>query len=172
MAEQKEDQGNAQEDLAEQIALQKQNCIFCQIVQGKIPSRKIYEDEHCIGILDINPANPGHTLILPKEHYPILPLMPPSAADALFIAARKISLALLRFLKAEGSNIFVANGSVAGQKAPHAMIHVIPRTSSDAITTFTLPQHRIKPEDADKLQQLITSRVQAAFKPPSPVQTK
>ena len=57
-------------------AFQKQQCIFCQIVAGKVSSKKVYEDNICIAILDINPANPGHLLVLPKEHYPIMPLIP------------------------------------------------------------------------------------------------
>ncbi|MBI4738461.1 HIT family protein [Candidatus Woesearchaeota archaeon] len=160
-----------EENIQDALADQKQNCLFCQIIAGKTHSRKVYEDELCIGILDINPANPGHVLVLPKEHYPILPLMPPSVMDSLFVSARKISLAMLRYLKAEGSNIFIANGSAAGQKAPHAMIHIIPRTASDGVKTFTLPQHKIKPEDAEKLQQLIAARVQAALKEATPVKT-
>jgi len=61
----------------EQIAeLQKQNCIFCHIVSGKVSSKKIYEDEKCVALLDINPANPGHILLIPKEHYTLMALMP------------------------------------------------------------------------------------------------
>ena len=57
-------------------AFQKKNCVFCQMVEGKASARKIYEDEVCLAILDIYPANPGHILLLPKEHYPIMPLIP------------------------------------------------------------------------------------------------
>ena len=52
---------------------QKKQCVFCQIISGKVQSKKVYDDEKCIAILDINPANPGHVLLLPKEHYSIMP---------------------------------------------------------------------------------------------------
>src|SRR3989338_6747191 len=55
---------------------QKKQCIFCQIIAGKVQSRKVYEDEHVIAILDINPTNPGHTLLVTKEHYSIMPQLP------------------------------------------------------------------------------------------------
>ena len=107
----------------EQIAeLQKQNCIFCHIISGKVASKKVYEDEKCIGILDINPANPGHVLLMPKEHYAIMPLMPEDIIGHLFMVAKGISHACLRAFKVQGTNIFVANGVAAGA-AFHASYH-------------------------------------------------
>ena len=73
---------NEQEELKEKVKnmspeelrkFQKEQCIFCHIIKGDVQSRKVYEDEVCIAILDINPANPGHLLLLPKEHYAIMP---------------------------------------------------------------------------------------------------
>jgi histidine triad (HIT) family protein len=124
--------------------MQKQQCIFCQIVSGKVASRKIYEDDVCIAVLDINPANPGHALIMPKEHYSIM-----------------ISTAVLRGLKADGTNIFIANGAAAGQKAPHFMIHLIPRRENDGITALTVPQNVMEKEDADKLRSAISRSIRA-----------
>jgi histidine triad (HIT) family protein len=114
-------------------ALQKQQCVFCQIVEGKIPSRKVYEDETCIAVLDINPAARGHLLLLPKEHYMIMPQIPDEVVGQMMIAAKKLSQALLRGVKASGTNIFIANGSVAGQKSQHFMIHIIPRKEGDKV---------------------------------------
>jgi histidine triad (HIT) family protein len=141
----------------------KQQCVFCQIIAGKISSRKIYEDESCIAILDINPANPGHTLILPKEHYSIMPLMPEKEMAAMFNAAKRVSRAMLRSLKADGTNIFIANGAAAGQKAPHAILHVIPRKQGDGITCFTLPKNKIGEDDQEKLRQAIKAKVNGQF---------
>src|SRR3989344_2322608 len=89
---------------------QKQQCIFCQIVKGKVASKKIYEDERCIAILDINPANPGHILLMPKEHYSIMPQLPESELGHLAMVSKAISHMMLNALKAEGTNIFIANG--------------------------------------------------------------
>ena len=61
----------------EQIAeMQKQQCIFCKIIKGDIPGKKVFQDDFVEAILDINPAAKGHTLVMPKEHYPILPVIP------------------------------------------------------------------------------------------------
>jgi histidine triad (HIT) family protein len=110
---------------------QKENCIFCQIISGKVASKKIYEDDQCIAILDINPANPGHVLLMPKEHYAIMPLIPEETIKHLFMISKQISSSLLKSLKLQGTNIFVANGAAAGQKAQHFMLHVIPRMEDD-----------------------------------------
>jgi histidine triad (HIT) family protein len=141
----------------------KQQCIFCQIIAGKVASRKVYEDERCIAILDINPANPGHVLIMPKEHQSILPLMREEEASHLFKVAKRVSMAQIRALKADGTNIFVANGAAAGQKSPHLMIHVIPRRENDGITAFSLPKNTIGGEDQDKLRVAIKNKVNEHF---------
>jgi histidine triad (HIT) family protein len=121
-------------------AFQIQNCIFCHIVKGKVASKKVYEDDKCLAILDINPANPGHVLLLPKEHYAIMPLIPDDIIQHLFMISKQISAALLKALKAQGTNIFVANGAAAGQKAQHFMIHVIPRMENDGLNLELEPK--------------------------------
>jgi histidine triad (HIT) family protein len=148
----------------EQIAaMQKEQCIFCHILSGKVASKKVYEDDRCLAILDINPANPGHVLVLPKEHYSIMPLMPEEEIGYLFKIAKKISRAQIRGLKADGINIFAANGAAAGQKAPHFMIHLVPRKENDGITSFTLPKNQITKEDQEKLKHAIKSKVNEQF---------
>ena len=117
----------------ELLEFQKQQCIFCQIISGKIPSKRIYEDDKVIAILDINPAAKGHILLLPKEHYAIMPQIPEEEVEKMFVIAKKLSQVLLKALKVSGTNIFVANGLAAGQKAQHFMIHVIPRKEGDEI---------------------------------------
>lgn len=112
---------------------QKQQCVFCQIVAGKIPSKKIYEDQHNLAILDINPAARGHLLLLPKEHYAIMPQLSAEQLGSLFLAAKKLSQLLLKSLKVSGTNVFIANGLAAGQKSQHFMIHLIPRREQDRI---------------------------------------
>ena len=124
---------------------QKKQCIFCQIISGKVQSRKVYEDDLVIAILDVNPANPGHILIMPKEHYSIMPQMPDDEISHIFVVAKALSNASLRALEAQGSNIIVANGVAAGQKAQHFMIHLIPRMENDNIG-FEIPQKSIPEE--------------------------
>ena len=143
----------------ERAAFKKKNCFFCQITSGAAESKKVYEDELCIGILDINPAKPGHVLIIPKEHYDAFPLMPSDLSKHLFIIAKKISLCLLKVLKASGTNIFIANGKAAGQTAPHAMIHIIPRNDEDTLNVFNLEQHDINPQDQEKIWRFVKVKV-------------
>jgi len=143
--------------------LQKQQCIFCQIISGKVASRKVYEDETCLAILDINPANPGHVLLIPKEHQSIMPLMQEKDISHLFKIAKKISASQIRTLQAEGTNIFIANGAAAGQKASHFMIHLIPRKQNDGITAMTLPKNDISKEDQDKLLKTVKKKVDERF---------
>ncbi|MGV8162546.1 MAG: HIT family protein [Candidatus Nanoarchaeia archaeon] len=119
----------------EQVAqLQKENCIFCKIVAGEIPSKKVYEDSEFIGILDINPAADGHVLLLPKQHYQIMPQMPPELVGTLGIACSAVSSKIISGFKCNGTSIFIANGAVAGQRAPHFIVHVIPRNEGDNIS--------------------------------------
>ena len=138
---------------------QKKQCIFCQIVEGKVQSKKIYEDDKVIGILDINPANPGHTLLLTKIHYSIMPQIPDEEIASIFSVAKSISNSMLRGMDAHGTNIFVANGIAAGQKAQHFMVHIIPRKENDGVN-FVLPQKIMKQEEiesvGDKLISYIT----------------
>jgi histidine triad (HIT) family protein len=137
-----------QEDMQEKLknmspeelkAFQMQNCIFCQIIEGKVNSKKVYEDEKCLAILDINPATKGHVLLMPKEHYAIMPVMPEDVIKHLFMISKQISNALLKSLQVQGTNIFVANGAAAGQKAQHFMLHVIPRMENDGINLNLVP---------------------------------
>jgi len=140
----------------EQLAeLQKQNCLFCHLSANKIPSKKVYEDDICFAILDINPGTKGHMLLLPKEHYMMLPQTPEAVIKHLAAVAKKLSRAALVALKAEGTNIFIANGAVAGQKAPHVIIHIIPRYPDDHVTAFDLPEKEIRPEDLANTQKII-----------------
>lgn len=107
-------------------ALQRQNCIFCKIVAGEIPSAKVLENQNTLSILDINPARPGHALVMPREHYAILPLVPPDIFKKMFIDAKLIAMAIKKKTLAGSSSIFIANGALAGQQSPHFLFHIIP----------------------------------------------
>ncbi len=129
---------------------QKKQCIFCQIISGKVASKKIYSDDKCTAILDINPANPGHILLLPNEHYGIMPLIPEEELGHLFMVAKALAHVALKALEAQGANIFVANGVAAGQKAQHFMIHVIPRKEGDNVN-INIPEKEIGAAEAEKI---------------------
>lgn len=128
--------------------LQKQNCIFCHIISKKVQSRVIYEDDKALAILDINPANPGHVLLLPKEHHMVSPHMPDELTAHLGMLAKQLSAAQMRALGSEGTSIVLANGVTAGQRASHLMLHVIPRKAGDGIG-ITLPPPEMAAEKLD-----------------------
>lgn len=140
---------------------QKQQCIFCQIIAGKVPSKKVYEDDKCMAVMDINPAAVGHVLLMPKEHYAIMPQIPDEEIGHIFMVAKHLSHAMLRRLKVEGTNIFVANGPVAGQNAQHFMIHIIPRKEGDGIPN--IPEQAIEVTTREKLREIVGKRVDELF---------
>lgn len=107
------------------------NCVFCKIVEGTIPAIKIYEDEEVLAFLDIAPINPGHALVIPKEHFSGCGGMPEALGGRLFHLAARIGTACKRALNADGFNLHLAEGGCAGQEVPHAHIHVIPRAPED-----------------------------------------
>ena len=106
-------------------------CIFCAIVNGENPATVIAEDENTICFLDIRPINKGHILIVPKEHAESLCDLDDLGASSLMPWARKISAAQRRAVGAEGINLYLADGELAGQEVPHIHLHVIPRFAGD-----------------------------------------
>jgi len=108
--------------------------LFCNIANGKIPAKKIFEDEKVAAVLDINPGTEGHILVIPKQHVEILLQMDDELAAHVGMVCKQLSQALLQAFKCEGTSIFVANGPVAGQRAPHGMVHVMPRSNDDEIS--------------------------------------
>jgi histidine triad (HIT) family protein len=149
------------------LELQKQNCIFCKIIHKEIPSTIIHEDEKVLVILDINPANEGHSIILPKNHYQILPQIPDDLIKYMGVIAKKTSRSLLKSLSIRGTSIFIANGAIAGQKAPHFMMHVIPRKKGDML--FQIPKNALDEKLLKEIQVKISARLTALTGKKSPL---
>lgn len=105
--------------------------IFTKIIKGEIPSTKIYEDNKCIAILDINPNNKGHTLIIPKEEYETVLDCPTDLLQHLITVAKKVANKINQELECDGINISINNKPAAGQEIPHLHVHVIPRYKTD-----------------------------------------
>ena len=124
----------------------KESCLLCQIIEGKIPSKKVYEDDLILAVLDVNGANPGHCFVFPKNHYPILEQVPDPEIAKLFQVANKISSAIFENLGVQGTNIFAANGVPAGQTVAHFMLHVIPRVENDNINLQWQPKQLTEEE--------------------------
>ena len=101
------------------------NCPFCKIVSGEYPSKEVYSDSRIKCVLDINPATKGHVLIFPKNHYAIMPVIPPDEFKHLVKATINMSQVLRSRMLSSKNKIFIANGGVAGQQVSHFLIHII-----------------------------------------------
>lgn len=115
------------------------NCIFCKIANGGIPSETVYEDEDFRVILDLGPASRGHALILPKEHFKDICEADEKTASRILPLASRIGAAMKSGLGATGFNVVQNNGSSAGQTVFHLHVHVIPRYNGDPVMVSWTP---------------------------------
>lgn len=113
--------------------MKQENCIFCKIAAGEIPSATIYEDGDFRVILDIEPASKGHALILPKEHYANLYELSDELAAKALIVAKKVIAKMTEIVGCDGYNVVQNNGVAAGQTVFHFHIHLIPRYKDDNV---------------------------------------
>lgn len=113
--------------------MKKDDCIFCKIANGEIPSTTIYENEEFRVFFDIAPASKGHCLIVPKEHFNDIFDMDEEIGGRLFSLAVKVAGSLKKELNCEGMNIVQNNGTIAGQTVFHFHLHLIPRYTGDAV---------------------------------------
>jgi histidine triad (HIT) family protein len=111
----------------------KNDCIFCKIILGEIPSKRIYEDDRFFAFLDIFPAGRGHTLVIPKEHHADIHAISADLYGQLAASAKKVADLLQRKLGSEGTTIFQMNKEPGWQTVFHIHMHVIPRWSGDAL---------------------------------------
>ncbi len=107
------------------------DCIFCKIVSGDIPSYKIFEDGHVFAFLDINPVNPGHTLVIPKKHAKDLFEVDEQSYLETQKIVRELAPKIKEAVGACGVNIMQNSLSCAGQVVEHLHIHIIPRFEGD-----------------------------------------
>jgi len=138
-------------------------CIFCQIIEGTLPSSKVYEDEICIAFMDIQPVNPGHLLVVPKVHFADLADLPADVGAHLFQVAQQITLSLPNIpVKHEGVDLFLANGAAAGQEIFHVHLHVIPRYEGDGFGFRFGPNYMNLPErqELDTIAALIKQKME------------
>lgn len=110
------------------------DCIFCKISKGEIPSTTIYEDQKFKVFLDVFPASKGHTLIIPKKHVANIYELDEETAGDLFILATKVAKVLKENLDLEGMNVVQNNGEIAGQTVFHFHLHLIPRYKDDGVS--------------------------------------
>ena len=110
----------------------KNNCVFCAIAAGEIPSFKIYEDDVALAYLDINPCSEGHVLVIPKEHHAWLLDAPDELLAAVVSRVKRVAAHLKEALPCDGFNILQNNGEAAGQSVFHVHFHIVPRYNGGA----------------------------------------
>jgi histidine triad (HIT) family protein len=109
------------------------DCLFCGIVEGRVPSVRVAEDERTVAFLDVNPATAGHALVVPRRHSRDLLSTPPDDLGACVLTAQQLAARLVERLGATGVNVVNACGRSAWQTVPHLHLHVVPRYDSDAL---------------------------------------
>ncbi len=115
-------------------------CIFCRIVSGEIPARRVLETDDCIAFLDVGPLAPGHCLLVPKRHFDSLGQMPAQVAGSMLSQLPALGKAVVAATQADGFNVLLNDGKVAGQVVGHVHVHVIPRKESDGLGYRWHPQ--------------------------------
>jgi histidine triad (HIT) family protein len=115
-------------------------CLFCEIAANRQPGTFVYTDEQTVAFLDHSPLFHGHTLVIPKVHYPTLTDLPSEVVGPLFLVAQRVARALETALDAKGT--FVAMNNRISQSVPHLHIHVVPRQRGDGLRGFFWPRTR------------------------------
>jgi histidine triad (HIT) family protein len=125
-------------------------CIFCKIINGEIPSKKVYEDNDTLAFLDINPANPGHVLVVPKKHFENIFDIDEATLGKMMHVVKNIAKNLKEKLNPDGINIMQNNGKHAGQLVNHIHLHIIPRFNNDRVV-ISYPRYQISEADMDNI---------------------
>ena len=134
--------------------MREDNCIFCKIANGDIPSKMLYEDEEFKVILDLGPATKGHALILPKNHYHDLYDLPDETVGKVMLLAKKMAMHMTEKLKCDGFNLVQNNGEAAGQTVFHFHLHLIHRYEED-VQTLGWKSLELSQEELEKIKNTI-----------------
>ena len=110
-----------------------QDCIFCQIIAGKLPSQLIYSSDDFISIMDIAPLTPGHVLVISKKHYDNIMELPSELGNKLVSVLKKVGEAVVSATNSQGFNLIQNNGKYSGQVIPHLHFHIVPRKAMDGV---------------------------------------
>ncbi len=133
------------------------DCIFCRILEGEIPSIMVYENNQTLAFMDINPANPGHVLVIPRAHYPDVYSITDDWIAAVSQTACKVAKGIREVLNPAGLNLLQCNGKAAAQTVMHFHMHVLPRTLDDHL----LMNWGIRPGNMEDIKLLGTQLMKA-----------
>jgi histidine triad (HIT) family protein len=134
------------------------DCRFCEIITGRSTAHRVFEDEWVVAFLDARPLFPGHTLVVPREHYETLTDLPAETLGAFFPRVQRITAAVESAMGAAGS--FVAANNRVSQSVPHFHTHIVPRNRKDGLRGFFWPRTRY----ADEAEaEAVASRLRSAL---------
>jgi histidine triad (HIT) family protein len=134
-------------------------CLFCQIVAGSVAAPVVFEDETSLAFLDHRPVFPGHTLLIPKQHYETLADLPPALIQPFFTSAQLLARAVEAALEADGT--FVGINNRVSQSVPHLHVHIVPRRKKDGLRGFFWPRQPYKTADeAERIRKMIGNTVE------------
>ena len=137
--------------------MRKDDCIFCRLANGDIPTNALYEDDIVKAIFDLSPASMGHIIILPKEHFDNLYSIDEETAAHVFKVATRLAKAIKEALNCDGMNVLQNNGEIAGQTVFHFHMHIIPRYLGDNVK-FSWNQGKISEDEIKDLKKKIQDR--------------
>ena len=126
------------------------NCIFCKIVKGEIPSFKIFENDRVFSFFDINPLTKGHVLVIPREHYENIFDIPENDLKEIISIAKKLSERIKEKLNADGVNLMNASGEAAEQNVNHFHLHIVPRYKADGLEMNKWWQSKVSKIDIEQ----------------------
>lgn len=130
------------------------DCAICERIKRKV--NVLYEDDKVVVILADTPSTPGHMVVFPKQHAPIIEKVPDAVMQHMFVVANKVGIAVFEALGAHGTNVLIQNGPAAGQKQNHAMIHIVPRFEKDGLQLGWKPGEQASEEDLSRIHGTIT----------------
>ncbi|MFW9829783.1 MAG: HIT family protein [Candidatus Thorarchaeota archaeon] len=133
------------------------DCIFCKIVDRKIPSKIVFENNHSLAFLDISPISKGHTIVIPKNHYFTLEDIPDHELKELIQIVKKIAIIINNKLQIDGYNILQNNFAAAGQVIKHFHFHIIPRIFDDNRFRLKIPRNQASDEELIEVLNSLTS---------------
>jgi histidine triad (HIT) family protein len=131
-----------------------QDCIFCKIASGQIPSAKIYEDEVVVAFLDIGPISDGHALVMPRQHFEKVHSCPPELLGQIWTRLGRIAAAVAVAAEADGYNVLCNNGKAAGQVVDHLHFHIVPRKTGDGVFA-QWPSYKYRPGQVEIIAEKI-----------------
>jgi histidine triad (HIT) family protein len=123
-----------------------EDCIFCKVLAGEIPSERVYEDDHAVAVMDINPWTRGHAVVIPRKHAADVFEIDDDELEHVIVAAKRLATKMRDTLGCDGINLLQSNGRAAWQTIFHLHFHVIPRYDGDPLELPTRPQPA-KPEE-------------------------